>query len=221
LLKESMAGPLNEDQPGFVQDIYASKKLMGLLNAILEYSQMKTGFTRLELEPVEVDAWLAASILPWRNRVATKGLTFALDIPAPLGRLWLDVHKGQQILVNLLSNAVKFTANGGVTLSACRVAQTQAVSDALPDAFAYYLEIQVRDTGFGFPANVLSRLFEPFDQNDVSLARSFDGIGLGLAMVKRLVDLHAGVVKVRNAPGQGACVTVWLPWRESAAQAVD
>jgi signal transduction histidine kinase len=90
--------------------------------------------------------------------------------------------------------------------------------DILPGAFADYLEIEVCDSGIGFTPALLSRLFEPFHQDDAALGRHFDGIGLGLAMVKGLVDLHGGVVQAYNCAQGGACVTVWLPWRESASK---
>ena len=231
VLKDGIAGPVSEEQRGFAQDIYdAGIKLLGLLSDILDFSRLEAGHARLELMPVQADVWLTESVMPWRERATASGLTFALDIPQPLATLWLDAAKARQIVVCLLSNAVKFTPAGGVvTLTARRVAQAQArvVGDMLPDAFAQYLQIEVRDSGIGFPPELLPKLFEPFHQADASLARQYEGVGLGLAMVRSLVDLHGGVVQAFNAPDHGACLTVWLPWREnvadqeSAAQAAD
>ena len=229
LLREGVAGPVNEEQRGFAQDIYdAGTKLLGLLSDIIDFSRLEAGYTRLELKPVTADVWLKESVISWRERAAASGLTFTLDIPAALGTLWLDAIKARQIVVNLLSNAVKFTKRGGcVTIVARRVAQAQAQAQArlagniLPNAFAQYLEIEVCDTGIGFSPELLPRLFEPFHQGDAILARQYEGIGLGLAMVKRLVDLHGGAVQAYNAPDHGACVTVWLPWRENAEDQVN
>ena len=225
LLAAGVAGPLTEKQRGFAQDIYeAGSTLLGLLSDILDLARLEDGHARLELNAVGVDGWLTECVLPWRERASASGLRFTLDIPEPLGTLYLDAVKARQIVVSLLSNAVKFTPNGGaVTFTARRAAQAQArlAGDILPDGFAAYLEIEVRDTGIGFSPEMLHRLFEPFHQDDAALARRYAGVGLGLAMVKRLVDLHGGAVQAYNAPDHGACVTVWLPWREHAADRGD
>jgi signal transduction histidine kinase len=158
--------------------------------------------------------------MPWRERALASGLIFTLDIPDALGTLWLDSVKVRQIVVSLLSNAVKFTPNGGVvTLTARRVAQARLTVDILPGDLAEYLEIEVCDSGIGFTPELLPKLFEAFHQGDAALARHHDGIGLGLAMVKSLVNLHGGAVRAYNTPEHGACVTVWLPWREHAEDA--
>ncbi len=223
LLKEGIAGPISEEQRGFTQEIYAAgHKLLDLLSNIIDFSRLEAGYARLELKPVTADAWLNASVMPWRERATAGGLRFTLDIPEPLGTLWLDAVKARQIVVSLLSNAVKFSQHGGtLTLTARRVAQAHLAGGILPDAFAEYLEIEVCDTGIGFPPELLPRLFEPFHQGAATLARQYEGIGLGLAMVKSLVDLHGGVVQADNAPDHGACVTVWLPWRERAADQIN
>jgi signal transduction histidine kinase len=221
LLKEGIAGPLTDEQRGFTRDIYtAGIKLLGLLSGIIEFSRLEAGYARLELKAVEIDVCLAESVMPWRERALASGLTFTLDIPDALGTLWLDSVKVRQIVVSLLSNAFKFTPNGGiVTLTARRVTQASLNVDNLPGPLAEYLEIVVCDTGIGFTPGLLPKLFEAFHQGDATLARHHQGIGLGLAMVKSLVDLHGGTVRAYNAPDHGACVTVWLPWREHAEDA--
>lgn len=219
LFKEGLAGPLTEEQRVYTQNIFDSGiKLLALLTGIIDYSFLEAGHTQLKLQALKVDAWLTECVMPWRERAAAGGLTFKLDIPEPLGTTWLDAAKARQILVNLLSNAVKFTKAGGtMTLTARRVKQKAVTVNILPDTYSEYLELEVRDTGIGFPSELLSRLFEPFHQGDATLARQYEGIGLGLAMVKSLVDIHNGSVQADNAPKQGACVTVWLPWRKDAA----
>jgi PAS domain S-box-containing protein len=204
LLKDGLAGSLTEEQCAMMQDINNSgSQLLSLLDNILEFSQIN--YTQLELCAVDVDQWLMESVLPWRDRAIAKGLTLTLEIPVPLGMLWLDPAKLRQIVVNLLSNAVKFTkAGGSVTLTARRVAQ--------PGALMNSLEIEVKDTGIGFSAAMQKRLFEPFHQDDACLGRHYEGVGLGLALVKRLVALSGGMLKVCNTP-DGACVTALLPWR--------
>jgi signal transduction histidine kinase len=88
---------------------------------------------------------------------------------------------------------------------------------ASPDGRAApYLEIMVKDSGIGVSAADQARLFEPFTQVDSTLSRRHQGTGLGLAMVKRLAELHGGSVELRSAPAEGSTFTVWLPWRTEA-----
>lgn len=216
LLKEGCTGQLTEQQSSFAQDIYAAGiKLLDLISNILDFTSLESGYARLELDARNADVWINASVMPWRERATESGLTFTLDIPEPLGILYLDAAKVRQIVVSLLSNAVKFTPTGGsITLTARRVARL--AGDALPNAFAEYLEIKVCDTGIGFSPEMLNRLFDAFHQGDAVLGRHYEGVGLGLALVKSLVDLHGGAVQAYNSRNHGACVTVWLPWRGKA-----
>jgi len=135
--------------------------------------------------------------------------------PSPdLGSVQVDARKVKQIVYNLLSNAVKFTHEGGeVTLHATRVPRV-AVRSPLPESdYAEFLEVSVTDNGIGISPDGIARLFQPFSQIDSGLARKFEGTGLGLAMVKRLADLHGGAVAVESAVGTGSCFRVWLPLR--------
>jgi CheY-like chemotaxis protein len=128
---------------------------------------------------------------------------------------------------NLLSNAVKFTPQGGqVTLRTACVPRADVgqlsgswTGRTFPLAdheFSAFLKLSVTDTGIGISRDGLERLFQPFSQIDSGLARQFEGTGLGLAMVKILVELHGGAVAVQSAAGEGSCFTIWLPLRAPA-----
>jgi len=110
-----------------------------------------------------------------------------------------DPTKVRQSLFNLLSNACKFTEGGTVRLEVERDGS--------------WFNFRVIDTGIGITPEHLSNLFKPFSQVDSSLARQFEGTGLGLAMVKLLADLHGGAVAVESAVGEGSRFTVWIPMR--------
>jgi len=112
-----------------------------------------------------------------------------------------DERRLKQILVNLLSNAVKFTPDGGSIQLAIR-----------GDTAARQLAISVSDTGIGIPPEKQALLFQPFTQLDSSLARKYDGTGLGLALVRRLTELHGGQVGLVSEPERRSCCTVTLPW---------
>jgi CheY-like chemotaxis protein len=149
-----------------------------------------------------------------------------MDAPEQLGPIETDARKLKQIVYNLLSNAVKFSNEGGeVILRASRVSRAEVshlpgfgTGRSFPFAdsdFAEFLEISVTDTGIGISPDGLEQLFKPFSQIDSGLARKFEGTGLGLAMVKLLVELHGGAVAVESAVGEGSCFKVWLPLRAS------
>jgi len=135
------------------------------------------------------------------------------------------MRKTKQIVYNLLSNAVKFSSHGGrVTLRAKRVARAKVgqVSDNWPvhnfsledNEYGEFIEICVGDSGIGISKSNMPKLFKAFSQIDSSLARKFEGTGLGLAMVKQLAELHGGTVAVASEEGVGARFSVWLPLRE-------
>ena len=142
-----------------------------------------------------------------------------------LGSNQADARKVKQILYNLLSNAVKFTQEGDrVTLRAgivphAKVGQLSGSGRSFPfsgSEFAEFVEVSVADSGIGISPEGLERLFIPFSQVDGGLARKFEGTGLGLAMVKRLAELHEGTVAVQSIVGEGSCFTAWLPLRAPA-----
>ena len=141
-----------------------------------------------------------------RELAATKGVRLGVRVPAPPAAIHADPLRLRQILVNLLSNAVKFTEAGGqVTLSA-DLEETRGT-----------VRFAITDTGIGITPENLRRLFTPFTQIDASLDRRHEGTGLGLALVKRLAELHGGHVDVTSTPGRGSCFTVVIPSRGPAA----
>jgi PAS domain S-box-containing protein len=225
VLKDGLMGEMTDKQRGFIGDIFSSgKHLLSLINDILDLSKVEAGKMMLDLEPVLVSSLLVNSLSIVREKAAAHHIRLDLDAVEELGSMQGDARKVKQILYNLLSNAVKFTAEGGrVTLSAGRVLRPAVgqlstswtgLSFPLADsAFAEFLEISVTDSGIGISGDELKRLFKPFSQIDSSLARKFEGTGLGLAMVKLLAELHGGTVAVESAAGEGSRFTVWLPVR--------
>jgi CheY-like chemotaxis protein len=178
----------------------------------------------LDLESVQVSSLLASSLSIVREKAASRRIRLVTTIADDLGTIQADPRKIKQIVYNLLSNAVKFSHDRGqVTLSASRVARAAVGQPsgawtlrgfALADnEFADFLKISVVDDGIGISPEGLEHLFTPFSQIDSSLARKFEGTGLGLAMVKLLAELHGGAVAVQSAVDEGSSFTVWLPIR--------
>ncbi len=200
LLQEQFYGPLNKEQDDYLSNIRtAGEHLLGLINDILDLSKIEAGRMELDLEPVDLPRMLESSLTIVKEKAYTNGVQLHVDV-SDTGMIVADPRKLKQILFNLLSNAVKFTpAGGSVSVTARNASDGDAV------------EIAVADTGAGISAEDQQKLFREFTQVDGSLSRRHEGTGLGLALTKRLVELHHGTIGVRSAVGEGSTFTVRLP----------
>jgi PAS domain S-box-containing protein len=225
VLGDGLLGDMTEKQRRFIGDIFKSgKHLLSLINDILDLSKVEAGKMLLDLDMVEIGPLLTNSLSIVKGQAAVRHVRLEMQVAKDLGTLTGDARKVKQIVYNLLSNAVKFTADGGVViLRADRVSRSDVgvlttawAGRTFPLAdsdFSEFLRLSVTDNGIGMSPEGLEQLFKPFSQVDSGLARQFEGTGLGLAMVKLLVDLHGGVVAVESAVGTGSCFTVWIPMR--------
>jgi CheY-like chemotaxis protein/anti-sigma regulatory factor (Ser/Thr protein kinase) len=183
-----------------------------LVDDLLDVSRISRGKILLRAEPLDLVPLVHAAVEDHRGLFDEAGLSLAAELPDEPLRTAGDPTRLAQILGNLLQNAAKFTNRGGsVTVRAA------------PEAGMAVLEIE--DTGIGMDAEMLSRLFEPFSQADRSLARSRGGLGLGLALVKGLVDLHGGTIEASSGGGTGGSppgsrFVVRLPLIEPAPAAI-
>jgi CheY-like chemotaxis protein len=170
-----------------------------LVDDLLDVSRITRGKILLRKERADLAALVRAAAEDHRTLLETTGLTLIVEVPDR--PLWVDGDRTRlsQVVGNLLHNANKFTDSGGTVVIRL---------DAEPDAAV----LRVRDTGIGLEAEMLGRLFEPFSQADRSLDRTRGGLGLGLALVKGLVELHGGTVSAfSQGVGQGAEFVVRLP----------
>jgi CheY-like chemotaxis protein len=151
-----------------------------------------------------------ASLAFVKQMAQKKGIQVAYRQSTPNLTMTADSRRLKQILVNLLSNAVKFTDHGG-----------EVVLEVNADPAQHAIEFVVQDTGIGIPKDAQAELFQPFAQVDSSLSRQHEGTGLGLALVRNLVDLHGGIVTVESegTPGKGSRFAVVLPWRQAHSPA--
>jgi PAS domain S-box-containing protein len=226
-LKDGMVGDMTETQREYINDIFNSgQHLLSLINDILDLSKVEAGMMELELEPVELQSVLSNSLLIVREKAALQSIQLKLETDGDLGSIELDLRKTKQIVYNLLANAVKFSAPGGVVTLAVRKVSREEVgvlggdwpvhAFQIPESdFELFLELSVSDTGIGIAESNMDKLFRAFSQIDSSLARRFEGTGLGLAMVKQLTELHGGSVAVASLEGAGARFVAWLPIRSS------
>ena len=215
VLRDGLAGELEPRQKDYANEIFTSgSHLLALINDILDLSKVEAGRMTLTLEPLDVALLIQAGLQVVRGTAVAHRQRLSAEVAEDVGEVWLDGRKFKQILYNLLSNAVKFTPDGGEV----RVEARRVTRKASPDGpAAPYLEVMVKDSGIGVSAADQARLFEPFSQIDSTLARRYQGTGLGLAMVKRLTELQGGTVSLKSAQGEGLAFTVWLPWRTEGA----
>jgi two-component system, sensor histidine kinase and response regulator len=203
LLLDTTLEPVQRD---FAETIRASAtSLLGVLNDILDFSKIEAG--KLEIEQIEMDLRECVEDVGTMMAVqaAAKNLELIVNVdPALPDRVLGDPHRLRQILTNLVSNAVKFTQRGEIVVEALAIAQQSG---------RVLVHFEVRDCGAGMSQEVLSRLFQPFEQADASTTRYYGGTGLGLSIVKRLVELMDGQVGVVSEPGTGSTFTFTLPCR--------
>lgn len=201
LLRDGVPGPVNPEQAkqlGLVFD--SAQHLLALINDLLDLSRIEAGRMELVVEsvsPAEVLREVESTLAPLVAKKPVRYLT-ALAPGAEAVRLRTDRKRVFQVLLNLAHNAVKFTEHGEVTLT-CQPRPDGSVT------------VAVRDSGIGIRPEQVGRLFEAFRQLDGSRRRAFEGTGLGLHLVKKLLGLLGGDVTVESEAGRGTCFTVRLP----------
>ena len=182
------------------ESIYGNAKRQArLIDELLDVARIRSGKLRLERTAVELEQVVRGAIDVVQTAADAKGVCIKIEADAALGSIFGDPSRLQQIAWNLLSNAVKFTPEGGTVLVRLRRSNNTA-------------EMVVTDTGAGIPEEFLPWVFEPFLQADASTTRPYGGLGLGLSIVKHLVEAHGGSVGVESGgEGRGATFTVRLP----------
>jgi hypothetical protein len=170
-----------------------------IIEDLLDVSRIITGKLSLEARSTDLDALIRTALEALRPAAETKGLTIRSELDSSAATVWGDPARLQQVMWNLLSNAVKFTPRGGHITVSLRRAESQ-------------VEIAVSDTGQGISPDFLPFVFDRFRQADGSTTRAYGGLGLGLAIVRHLVEMHGGTVRAESAgSGLGATFIVALP----------
>lgn len=207
VLELSAGGLLDERQLRYVHAIRQSgERLHELIKSILRYTELVAGKVRVAAEPCRLQEVAAAAVRLAQPQVERKGQRLEVSVdPADL-TVTSDVQILKEILWQLLDNAVKFTPDGG------RIG-VDIRREAHPNAAPGSVVLVVWDTGIGIPPDQHEHIFQPFTQVDGSLARRYEGVGLGLASVQRLVELLGGTVSLESAEGEGSRFTVTLPQR--------
>lgn len=201
VLAGELYGSLNEKQKRYVAILEESgHHLLSLINDILDIAKIDANKLELHYSRVSPRNVCEAALRLIKQNARKKNINLELEIYSHLSSIECDERRLKQMLMNLLSNAVKFTPeHGDIGL---KVEQ---------DASGETLLFTVWDTGIGIPQDRLNQLFQPFSQLDSGLARNYQGTGLGLNLVSRMVKLHGGNVSVQSIEGQGSRFSICLP----------
>jgi signal transduction histidine kinase/ActR/RegA family two-component response regulator len=213
-LQETRFGTLTDRQRNSIGTIEKSgKHLLALINDILDLSKIAANKFKLELTDVSIGALCQNSLLFIKELAHKRQIHINTQLPDYLKQLNIRVDdlRCRQVLINLLSNAVKFTPEGGSITLNVRVVEQQPQPQIV---------FSIIDTGIGIAAENIDNLFQSFVQIDSSLNRQYAGTGLGLALVKRIIELHGGSVSVESEVNRGSCFAVSLPFNPSAGMGI-
>jgi len=200
IIERQLLGPVGTDQyQDYARDINESgRHLLQLINDILDVARLDVGRVTLREDRMAPAACIRACLGMVSERAVAGGIELAADLPDDLPFLWADERRVKQVLVNVLGNAVKFTPRGGLVRVAAR-----AESEGL--------HITVTDNGIGIAAPDIAKVMAPFGQADSSMARRYDGSGLGLPLSRKLMELHGGSLSLESRLGAGTAVTLRFP----------
>ncbi|MDJ0745067.1 MAG: ATP-binding protein [Xenococcaceae cyanobacterium MO_167.B27] len=198
MLQDEIYGSLNPKQTQYVSATFTTgEHLLELVNNYLDLAKINANQEELERERLPVEDICQAALAIIEKKSRDKGLKLILDIEDNIDFCFADNLRLKQVLVNLLSNAVKFTKEGSITL------QVTTTKD--------FLNFAVIDTGIGISEADCQKLFQPFQQIQTLLHRKYKGTGLGLALSRKIVELHGGKITLTSKIGEGTCFNFFIP----------
>lgn len=207
-LRDGVAGevtPNMREQLNMV--INSGNRLTHLVNDILDFSQLKHETLELSREAVHLRGVADIVCAICKPLIKTKPVKLVNKIESNLPAIYGDPNRLQQIFYNLIGNAIQYTVAGEITMSATLVGK--------------YVRVSVSDTGKGISREEQEQIFEPFQQLDASLSRSVGGVGIGLNITKRLVDLHDGKIELESEKGKGTAFHVFLPIHKGEVKHIE
>ncbi len=231
-LLDEVYGEINPNQKKAIAIIEkSSNHLLKLINDILDISKLTTGLVKLDIASVAIADLCNSSLDLVKEQALKKKIQITINISPEVEFFEADPLRMRQVLVNLLNNAVKFTPIGGKVrldikidpplgklVTSSNVTKTSDLLDRVADNQEVFnthswIYFEIIDTGLGIAPSDQNRLFQPFIQIDSGLNRNYEGIGIGLSIVKQIVELHNGYVDLSSQLGQGSCFTVRIPFR--------
>lgn len=215
-LLKGIDGPLNDDQSQSLTLVYSSgQHLLALINDVLDISKIEAGKMVLNLETVDLRRLLDQTVKTVEVLFRNKGLPLRVELGDSIPIVYGDNTRIKQVLLNMLSNAAKFTDRGDVVVR-CRVVPTNDATIPLlerqtTDGQTHWVLISVKDSGIGIKDSDHHKVFEEFRQLDSGTNRKYGGTGLGMAISKRIVELHGGRIWLNSRVGKGSTFHVALP----------
>ncbi|MCG8607208.1 ATP-binding protein, partial [bacterium] len=197
-----------------------AQRLLRLINELLDLSKLESGRMQLQASPGDFVAFLKRVVMSFESWARDKGIDLGLQVhtceasePSQgLTEAYFDCGKMEKIFFNLLSNALKFTPEGGTVSVACQLPNSDLIESEIQSLSSQApIRVTVSDTGPGIPADRLPKVFDRFSQAETSTSRAYEGTGIGLALVKELVELHHGTIAVTSEEGRGTTFTICLP----------
>jgi len=221
VLHDELFGTLNDKQKEYLGDILASgKHLLSLINDILDLSKIEAGKLELELSIFSLKEAFKAAMSMFKEKAMKHEIRLDLEMgPDAEIEIEADERKLKQIMFNLLSNAVKFTPDGGSVQITARKTGSGEGEKGLPETAALprvctgrdFIEISVTDTGLGIKPEDIPKLFKEFTQLEAACTKNREGTGLGLALTKKLVELHKGRIWIESEIGKGSTLLFVIP----------
>ncbi|MBT6338826.1 MAG: HAMP domain-containing histidine kinase, partial [Desulfobacula sp.] len=224
LLETKTHGELNEKQIEYIRNVMESgQNLLNLVNGILELSKIETEGVKLKLSTFDIKYELQRAVNLILKTADKKEISLAKELQPDLPPITADQEKFKQIIINLLNNAVKFTPAGGSIILAAKTLmgseleipcyEDPDMTTQVLDIENNFLQISISDTGIGVKPEDRERIFSIFEQVDISSQRLFNGTGLGLAMSRKIVELHNGKIWMESeGEGKGSSFTFVLPF---------
>jgi signal transduction histidine kinase len=209
LLLDRVDGTVNEEQEKSLRKVKeSSQRLKKLIDDMMNISQIESAEMSLDVDEVPLKELIEAVLHDFEPLIKQKGLSLSLRLSPDLPVIFGDEEKVRHILMHLLSNAVKFTHSGGITITT-NLCEQDMKSGEPPQ----FLQICIEDTGIGMKEEDMNKIFKMFVQLDFALIRQYGGAGLGLSIVKGLVELHKGKVWAKSTYGIGSTFCFTLPLR--------
>jgi signal transduction histidine kinase len=214
MLESGIAGDLSAEQREFVQTIRSKgDQLLALITSLLDLGKLEQGSLRLARDPIDPKSLIEDVVATMRPLAQRKDVAIGAEAPDGLPPIDGDVVRLKQVLGNLVENAVKFTSAGGSVRLTARESELEPAEGGGRGAVLLSMprravSVAVIDTGIGIPEADRERIFDAFYQVDGGSTREHGGAGLGLSIVKRLVDAHGGRIEVRSKLGEGTTMTV-------------
>ncbi len=197
--EEALASPERALRGEDLETVHRNElRLLKLVNALLEFSRLEAGRVTATFEPTDLAAFTADLASTFRSATERAGLRLIVTCPPLPAPVFVDRDMWEKIVLNLLSNAFKFTFQGSIAVELA--------------ADAAHVELRVRDTGVGISPEDLDRVFDRFHRIDRAAARTHEGSGIGLALVRELAAIHGGTVRAASVPGQGTVFFVRVPF---------